>query len=736
VTASASGAVTGVVNDVGPVTLSGGVENGGAAYLVVQGLGWTGTNPNGVQLVTPTDANTLTFPLTGANETYTIAGGDDKVITVIDDTSVGSIWGSCHFSDPNSNLQESVILATTLEAKKINIGDYTVTSISYPSGETLDEEVEMVQAFDRVYLFRNGKVAFQWVPIGLIIDSASQTANTVTMTVKNHGLVDGDEVTISGLTGGTPANGTFIVNVTGQDTFEYTFGTSQTQTFGVDDAIMKASGFTYVPQGEYTQPQTFNITSSSVAVTNGLLTATVVANDTIKKGDFVTIYKTTIPQLEAFVNREFEVVEATSTTIKFYVPSGNITAGGSLVFEFGGRFSVNGGFTHMPAPPWATYFQRRLWCPLWYRTEGTYGSYSITDTGIRDEICASDILDGSTFDRVYNQFRITGGTADYIVAMQPFYEDKLMVLNRNSLHLVSGTQGTLSDTIVTELTREIGCLARKSVVQYSNAIFFLSDSGVYGVEFIDQYNLRGINEPLSKNIQPIIDRINKRLASKAVGIYFNNRYWLALPLDSTVGANDALGNNSVIVYNILNKGWESIDNYGEDNFNIINYHIAQDGDRNSLFIVNEFGGLHEVDANDLPIDVYSLNAIGQSISSGVDYSLVSRGYGFNTSDRKKFSRMQVQLESGTSASDLIFAFSSEDPDNDSYTVGTVNGALGADLPPNEAGTIRLRLGNPRGIYGTLTISANMSGSLPVGRPKVNNIVIDAVPTNRQTLSQS
>lgn len=719
-----------------PKTFLAGGATAGPAYLTVQGLGFTTTDPNGVQLVTPTDANTLTFPLTGANETYTIGGGNDKVLALIDDDAVGAIYGSCHFSDPNSNLQESIILATTLEAKKVIIGDYTVTGLPYPSGFTLDEEVEMIQAFDKVYIFRNGKIALQWVPIGMLVSSASQSANTVTMNVKNHGLTDGDEITVSGLTGGTPANGTFIVNVTGQDTFEYTFATSQTQTFNIDDAVMKPSGFTYVPQGHYTQPQTFNITSSAVSVTNGLLTATVTGNDTISKSDFVTIYKTTIPELEAFVNRQFEVVSATATQIKFYVPSGNISAGGSLVFEFGGRFSVNGGFTHMPAPPWATYFQRRLWCPLWYDTEGTYGSYTITDRGVRDEICASDILDGNTYDRVYNQFRITGGTADYTVAMQPFYEDKLMVLNRNSLHLVSGTQGALSDTIVTELTREIGCLARKSVVQYSNAVFFLSDSGVYGVEFIDQYNLRGINEPLSKNIQPLIDRINRSLAGKAVGIYFNNRYWLALPLDSTVGANDAQGNNSVLIYNILNKGWESIDNYGNGSFNIINFHIAQDGARNSLFLVNEFGGLHEVDANDKPIDIYSINAIGKTTSSGVDYSLVSRGYSFNTSDRKKFSRIQVQLESGNESSDATFSFSSEDPDSDSYTVGTVNSAIGNDLQPNEAATIRLRLGNPRGIYGTLTISSNMAGSIPVGRPKVNNIVVDATPTNRQTLSQS
>lgn len=738
-----------LTSNVVSLTVTGHGLTGGAAYLTVRGLGFSGTDPNGVHLVTPTDANTLTYPLTGGNETYTIGGGDDKVLSVLDDDAIGQIRGSCNFSDPNSNLAESIILATSLDAKAVSIGDYVVTSLPYPSGLSLTGDVEMLQAFDRVYIFRDGEAALEWVPNGKAVSAGTYTSTSgiVELTVKTHGLSVGDTVTVSNVGfSATPTtadpNGVHVITaIPTVDKIRYVIASgSGDETYTAHTGVVVAEGFTYVPQGDYTQPQTFSITSSSVSVTDGLLTATVVGNTTVKEKDFVTIYKTTIPDLESFVGREFEVVSATSTQIKFYVPSGNISAGGSLEFDFGGRFSVNGGFTHMPAPPWATYFQRRLWAPLWYSTSGTfstgYDDYTVTDLGVRDQICSSDILDGDTYDRVYNQFRITAGTADYIVAMQPFYEDKLMVLNRNSLHLVSGTQGTLADTIVTELTREVGCLSRKSVVQHSSAIFFLSDNGVYGVEFIDQYNLRGINEPLSKNIQPLIDRVNKRLADKSVGIYFNNRYWLALPLDSSVGADDARGNNNVLIFNLINKAWESIDNYGDGQFNIMNFHIAQDEARNSLFIVNEFGGLHEVDARETPVDLYSTNALGGETTSNVDYQLVSRGYSFNTSERKKFSRAQIQLESDFESSDVDFFFSSEDPDSDSYSIGSIGEALGQDLPSREAATIRLRLGNPRGIYGTLTISANMAGSSPIGRPKVNNIVIDATPTNRQTFSQS
>jgi hypothetical protein len=645
------------------------------------------------------------------------------------------VLGSCHYSDPANDLEESIILATPAVAKRVTLGTFAITDIPYPTGYVASGSVEMLQAFDKVYLFKEGVSALEWVPQGKAITASAVAANVVTVTVKTHGLATGDQVTISGLTyAGSDPNGLRTVTAATVDTFTFALTTGN-ETHGVTSAKIVPSGFTYVNRGVYTQPQTFAVTSANVSVTSGLLTMTVSGNTTIKAGDFVTIYKSEIAELAPFVDKSYQVITANSTTITFYVPAPDIAAAGTDVFQVGGRFSVGGGFSHMPAPPWAVYFQRRLWCPFFYDPGGSFGSYTFTDKDQRDQIMASDILDGDTYDQIYSQFRISGGTADYIVAMQPFYDDRLMVLNRNSLHLITGTQGALQDTTVKELTREVGCLARKSVVQYGNAVFFLSDNGVYGVEFQDEYNLRGIQEPLSLTIQPIIDRINKNLADKAVGVYFNNRYWLALPLDSVRGANDATGNNSVLIYNILNKGWESIDTYGGGAVKVLNYHIAQDEERNDLYLVSATGGLHQVGAREQPEDVYSTNTIGDSSRAGVDYELVTRGYTLGFGGRKRFSRAQAFLESNGEPSNVVFSFETEDPDSAAYELGDIMDALGNELPANEAGTLRFRLGNPRGIYGRLTISADTSGSTPIGRPKVISIGIEGQSGNRQTISQ-
>ena len=98
-------------------------------------------------------------------------------------------------------------------------------------------------------------------------------------------------------------------------------------------------------------------------------------------------------------------------------------------------------------------------------------------------------------------------------------------------------------------------------------------------------------------------------------------------------------------------------------------------------------------------------------------------------------RAQVQVQSGDQASDLDFYFSSEDPDTDKFRVTSIGDMIDQSLPSQESGNFRFRLGNPRGLYGTLTMSAVSVGSNPVGRPKINSITLDGAVTNRQTISQ-
>jgi len=717
----------------------------GVVTITITGHGLTGTalgritglvgnvEMNGDFTLTVASVDTLTYSVAGltsiSDQTGTLS------TTPINDAANVNVRASCLFSDPNTGNSESIVLALDTKAILVDLDGYTQQDIKYPTSQSVTSDTDMIQAFDRVFLFRGGSQAFEWFPNGRQIESASQAGTTtVTMRVKDHGLTVGDSIVVSGLTGGTPANGPFtVLAVTDKDVFTYTFTTSQTVTFGVTAGVLKA-GFTLVPGGTYTQPQIFTTVGNNGSVSGGVVSLTVTGNTTIVAGDTIVIYETTVPEFSAISGKSFEVLSATTTNISFIAPVANLaTLGGGLQVEFGGRFSEGLGFIHQPAPPWGVYFQRRLWVPFYYQPAGTFSSPTYTDRNITDEIAVSDILDSHTFDQIANQFRITGGTADYVVAMQGFYDDKLVVLNRNSLHLISGTTGSLNDTRVTALTNEVGCLAKKSVVMKGNAMFFLSDEGVYAVEFLNDYNLRGADEPISKNIQPYIDRINKNLAAEAVGTLFNNRYYLAVALDSVVGANDAVGNNTILIFNFLNKGWESIDTFGSGDFIIKNIIIGSAAERNNIYAVTSLGGVHELEAVETSND--SLVSAGLVTSFPIESSLTTRGYALGNLDRKRFTDGQITMQCVDGGlGEYNISFAAEDPDNN-QEIGTTTMFLDGvvlgtgSTNEDETGNIRFRLGGIRGYLGTLTLTRT------IGSPKITSIKVTGSVTNRQIISQ-
>jgi hypothetical protein len=309
-----------------------------------------------------------------------------------------------------------------------------------------------------------------------------------------------------------------------------------------------------------------------------------------------------------------------------------------------------------------------------------------------------------------------------------------VVLYRNSLHLVKGTQGSLLDVVVKVLTSEVGCLARKSIVMRGNAMLFLSDDGVYGIEFLNDYNLRGTEEPLSKSIQPYIDRINIDYANKAIGVLFKNRYYLAVPLDSVRGAGDAYGNNAILIYNFLNNGWESLDTFGDSRFLIKDFVIGSANERNNIYVVTANGGLHQIEASESSNDILNVDNSNNVVSPSINSSLTSRGYDLKSLDRKRFTDAQINIQSlvGQNA-EYDIAFAAEDPDN-SQSIGTTSDFLGGLLIPTttdeaETASIRCRLGGIRGFTGTMTLTRT------VGSPKINSIKVTGSITNRQIISQ-
>ena len=734
--------ITDAVVASGVVTLTTASNHGltAGATLNIQGIIYTaGTDPNGVFTATAAATNSITYPLAGGSGLYTVSAVTPRT-EVITSTSKAFTFLSISSGTITITVTHGFAVGTVGLAR---IAGLTFTGVD-PNGDR-------VITYDSATTLRftvagavtvSGSGTLSQVPINdaaagnvrascLFSNPNEQSKEYVIVAIDTVAKkIDLDTYAVTTIT--YPASETVDVFTDMQQCFDKVILFREGKQALVWDGI--AGAFTVMAGGNYTQPVIIDDNNNTV-ILNGVATVTHAAGHGLVEGDLIQIIDiASSPPAGPVIGNQYYVASVTSATVfKMYVDWVDHSPTGHKI-TYTKPQSSGGGFMHLPGAPWGTYFQRRLFVPYYYDQSGT-GTITWVDRNIRDEVAISDILDENTYDQIYNQFRISGGTADQVVAMHGFFDDTMIVLNRNSIHSISNTSGNLTDTIVRELTSEIGCLARKTVLMRGNTMYFLSDNGVYGLEFLNDYNLRGMDQPLSKNIQPYIDRINPDKADKAVAVYFDNRYFLAVPLDSVAGANDAIGNNAVLVYNFLNKGWESIDTYGDSQFVITDYIKASGGVRDNLYAITSNGGLHQMEYAESINDRLSVSNIDSTIvTPQIAASLTSRGYNFASLERKRFTDTQIQMQNlAGETGEYNISFAAEDPDF-ATTIGTTSTFLGGMLTPStaneaETATIRCRIGGVRGFIGTLLLNRTQ------GSPKVHSIMVAGSVTNRQIISQ-
>jgi hypothetical protein len=689
------------------------LEAGATAQVKLSGLsGVVPTSADGRYTATVVDTDTIKL----TDKTYTNAASGNVTVEIptLDDTAVNNIYGSTDFSDPNEASTQYIVLASNSKAVGIDIASGITFDIGYPSSLTINQSADMIQAFNKVFIFREGNTALENSLKISTISAASinDTADLVTITTStNHNLVTGNIVTINALgfdAAHPDPNGSGISITRTSDTqFTYSLTTTDgNETYTVSTSSVVATDFTKVASGDYTQPT--ELDSTGFAITNGLATVTV--SNTLSVGDNVVLTSagsSTLTEGDSFV-----VAEVSSSEFKFFVNTDDV--GSVSDVHFTKKVSVGLGFIHMPAPPFATYHQRRLVMPFKFLSTGTD---TFETRNIQDEIIASDVLDTNTYDQVFAQYRFNAGTSDFVVGLHSFAEDRLLVFNRNSIHIVTNTTNLLTSSAQV-LTDEVGCVARKSIEQVGNQVIFLSDNGVYGTQFLDEYNLRGTETPLSEPINTTISRINKNAQANSVAVYFDNRYYIAVPLDSSTS------NNAILIYNFLNKQWESIDQVNNDNYQVSNLLVLGEGDKRGVYAVNDIGGVHRIDHRVDGVDRVITQIGGTEQSIQISGELTTRQYTLGTLDRKRWKQFDLHIQSSdTNTSDLNINFETENPDN-TGNIGTLSGFNNGVLAISEDVSIRGRIGNRRG-YGIQFTFNNM-----IGRPIIRAIEVEGATTMR------
>jgi hypothetical protein len=706
--------------------------------IYVENLVSTTTDPNGPHTITDVTDNgttiTIKYALTGANETYGTALTESPVIgfnMVFDQGAVSAVYSSTTFSDPNQDNNQFIVLASNISAVATDLNDTSVSiTMGYPLNENVPPASSMLQAFNKLFIFRDGQTALEndnfFSPIAISSASTPDASEVVTVSSNlPHGLAIGDAITISGLTNfvaGEDPNGTWVVNTVPDSTsFTYDLPAAfqAASTYTVSALSLISPGFKLVASGAYSQPT--QLSPSRVDIVDGKATATfslAVDMNGTKVGDTIEIEAVgNSPLIEG---EDYIISERTESpaTLSFYVQHEDVSNAQGVIFQQ--HVSVGLGFTHMPAPEYAAYHQRRLVMPFKYSVDDAVDSF--TYRKILDEVIISDILDSDTYDQIYGQYRFNAGTADFNVALHSFSDDKLLVFNRNSVHLVGGAG---VNATVQLITNEVGCVARQSIVQVGNNILFLSDNGVYGANFQDLYNLRGNEVPLSSSINPTIERINREVWDKSVGVYFDNRYYLAVPLDGSQV------NNAILIFNFINKQWESIDTTAAADWNIANLIVAGKKSDRAVYAINTLGGLHRVDARVDAVDLLATEIPVQGQEVAVQYdipaSVTTRQFTMGTMNRKRWNNFELHVQSSVdNESDLSISAELENIDA-VVELGTLNELnSGTNLAIDEDVSVRGRIGNKRA-YG-MQVTLNNT----VGRPRFRGIKVGAAEAFRST----
>jgi hypothetical protein len=671
--------------------------------------------------------------------------------SILDVSQVVGLRSGTDYSDPNAfNNGEYIIISTNLSALVLNLSTQETFEMRFPEGESVLELSDMLQAFNRLFIFRDSQIALEnkkfFNPIRIKSISQTGTDEVDVETFLLHGLNAGDMIEIRDVAEGTiNPNGQFEVTSTTDKTFTYNVGTIGTEDYTVTSDSKIFPTFTLVANGTYRQPS--EITFDTFNITNGEAVGTVPAADitNLKVGNTITIENAGNSSLELGDEFIISFVDETTNTIRFYVQEEDtVTSRTGIIFSK--PVSIGLGFMHMPAPEFGVYHQRRLVTPF-RSTQETINidtpteSTKITSTGTRDEIAVSDILDSDTYDQVFANFRFNAGTADFTVGLHSFSDDKLLVFNRNSIHLAANS-GDLRTAQTQLLTNEVGCVARDSIIQVGNNVLFLSDNGVYGANFQDLYNLRGNEVPLSEPINNTIKSINKDLWHNSSGVYFDNRYYLAVPLNEetftragkargvvTTGTKTARFNNRILVYNFLNKKWESIDSVGDSEFEFKKLIVAGDGEERGVYSLSTNGGIHRLDildqGNDRIITEVATGSEDLVTTPEIEGSMTTRMFTNKTIDRKKWNNFEMQVQSSLDLkSDFYITGITENVD-DTIDLKQLSSYLNNQLlSEDEDVSIRGRIGNRRAYGFQFKIDRT------TGRPRVRSLKVAAAEAFR------
>lgn len=124
-----------------------------------------------------------------------------------------------------------------------------------------------------------------------------------------------------------------------------------------------------------------------------------------------------------------------------------------------------------------------------------------------------------------------------IIGLKVIFDD-VVIFKERSIFKIYGTNPTVYQKV--QIFSANGAIADKSIVATNKGAFFINKDGIY------VYDGTNVNL-ISQKITPIFRRVNVNAITKSVAYYWNDKYILAIPVDSSTE------NNLIIEYDLSSK---------------------------------------------------------------------------------------------------------------------------------------------------------------------------------------
>lgn len=459
---------------------------------------------------------------------------------------------------------------------------------------------------------------FKGIPASKYI--SQYDADLDTITVPNHGFVAGDKVVISNISGvefwhsfdnddsldDLQITSDFTFYVYPIDSNTLNLYKNRTGTSAAEDSLTKSSRALGVTENSTTSVKVLKAGSGYTSA------------PAIRPGNLAT--HATITALTSVIDNG-KVVSVTgvapaSSAIVFEMPNSLIDIRGTTqVIATIKKFGANA--QSIPFGRDGIYFQGRLLV--------LFGP---------DNLAASDILDPLHYSPIFSVFKLSNVGSDNVVSIYPFNATTIIVFKEKSIFSISNIQGDLSQVVLTEITREYGCIAPLSIAGTGSDVIFLSQRGVISLKQTEFGISQSVTIPLSKKIDQIIKSIDPQNASKSTGIYFENRYFLSFPVLSNNTSSKGL-NTRLIIFNFVLKEWEG---YWESDMLMPKYWVnLLINKKNYLAWADSSGFIRYFDSESF-VDRYC-NGITKEIETLVEF----RAYSGKTINHKQWTDMSFQL---------------------------------------------------------------------------------------------